>query len=55
MLAVTVNMTPLLGTEFTVTTTFPVVAVIGTGTTMLLAPQLVGVAGTLLKVIVLVP
>ena len=42
--ASTVNATPLLATPDTVTTTFPVVAPAGTGATMLLALQLVGVA-----------
>src|SRR6266567_776938 len=41
---VTVNVIPLLATPPTVTTTLPVVAPAGTGTTMLVAPQLVGVA-----------
>src|SRR5437660_6650605 len=41
---VTVKLTPLLATPPTVTTTFPVVAPVGTGTTMLVALQLVGVA-----------
>jgi hypothetical protein len=52
---VTVKITPLLGTPETVTTTFPVVAPDGTGSTMLLALQLVGVAVVPLKVTVLVP
>src|SRR6185369_13088406 len=51
----TVNATPLLATPPTVTTTFPVVAPAGTGTTMLVADQVVGVAVVPLKVIVLVP
>jgi len=42
---VTVNNWPLLDTLPTVTTAFPVVAPDGTGTTMLAADQLVGVAG----------
>lgn len=37
------------------TTTFPFVAPVGTGTRMLVALQLVGVAATPLKVTVLVP
>jgi uncharacterized protein (DUF779 family) len=41
---VTVNGSPLLATLFAVTTTFPVVAPLGTGTTMLVPLQLVGVA-----------
>jgi hypothetical protein len=40
----TVNCNPLLGAPFAVTTTFPVVAPDGTGTTMLVGPQLEGVA-----------
>src|SRR5258705_2756560 len=40
----TVNLTPLLATPPTVTTTLPVVAPAGTGATMLVADQLVGVA-----------
>ena len=51
--AVTVKLTPLLATPPTVTTTFPVVAPLGTGTTMLVALQLVGVAAVPLKVTVL--
>jgi len=50
-----VNATPLLATPETVTTTLPVVAPLGTGTTMLVALQLVGVPTVPLKVIVLVP
>jgi len=46
---------PLLATPPTVTTTLPVVAPAGTGATMLVAPQLVGVAVVPLKVTVLVP
>jgi len=45
----------LLATLFTVTTTLPVVAPLGTGTVMLVSSQLVGVAVTPLKVMVLVP
>ena len=52
---VTVKVTPLLGTPFTETTTGPVVAPEGTGATMLLALQDVGVAATPLSVKVLVP
>jgi hypothetical protein len=52
---VTVKLTPLLATPPTVTTTFPVVAPVGTVTTMLVAPQLVGVATVPLNVTVLVP
>ena len=51
----TVNATTLLDTPPTVTTTLPVVAPLGTGTTMLVLLQLVGTAGVPLKVIVLVP
>lgn len=42
-------------TPTTVTSTGPVVAPVGTGTTMLDAPQLVGVAVVPLNVTVLVP
>jgi hypothetical protein len=52
---VTVKLTPLLATPPTVTTTFPVVAPAGTGATMLVALQLVGVAATPLNFTVLVP
>jgi hypothetical protein len=52
---VTVYATPLLAVPPTVTTTFPFVAPVGTGATMLVAPQLVGVAGIPLNVIVLNP
>src|SRR5437899_10119249 len=52
---VTVKLTPLLATPPTVTTTFPVVAPAGTGATMLVALQLVGVAAVPLNLIVLVP
>jgi len=51
----TVNVTPLLTTPPTVTTTLPVVAPVGTFATMLVALQLVGVAAVPLNVIVLVP
>jgi hypothetical protein len=51
---VTVNVTPLLATPPTVTTTLPVVAPLGTGATMLVALQLVGVAEVLLNFTVLV-
>jgi len=51
----TVKPTPLLATPFTVTTTFPVVAPLGTGTAMLVALQLVGVAAVPLKPTTLVP
>src|SRR2546427_2253410 len=46
---------PLLATPPTVTTTFPVVAPTGTGTTMLVAVHVVGVPVVPLKVMVLVP
>src|SRR5881628_131034 len=49
------NPTPLLATPPTVTTTLPVVAPAGTGTTMLVALQLVGVAAVPLNFTVLVP
>jgi hypothetical protein len=52
---VTVKLAPLLATELTVTTTLPVVAPDGTGTTMLVADQLVGVAVVPLNFTVLVP
>ena len=52
---VTVNGDPLLGETPTVTTTLPVVAPAGTGTTILVADQLVGVADIPLKAAVLVP
>ena len=51
----TVNAAPLLVTPPTVTTTFPVVAPAGTGTTMLVSDQFVGVAFVPLKLTVLVP
>jgi hypothetical protein len=51
----TVNSIPLLGTPPTVTTTSPVVAPVGTDTTMLVALQLVGVAVVPLNLIVLDP
>lgn len=49
----TVKVTPLLVRPPTVTTTLPVVASFGTGTTMLVALQLVGVAAVPLNVTVL--
>ena len=49
------NDTPLLARPVTVTTTLPVVAPAGTGTTMLVADQLVGVAVVPLKRMVLLP
>ncbi len=51
----TVKLTPLLATPPTVTTTFPVVAPVGTDVARLVAPQLVGVAAVPLNVTVLVP
>ncbi len=51
----TVKVWPLLARPPTVTTTLPVVAPAGTGTTMLVADQLVGVAVVPLNVTVLVP
>ena len=55
MLGATAKGTPLLDRPPTVTTTFPVVAPEGTGTTMLVLLQLVGVAAVPLNVTVLVP
>jgi hypothetical protein len=52
---VTEKATPLLATPATVTTTLPVVAALGTGTTMLVALQLVGVADVPLNATVLDP
>src|SRR5260370_422187 len=52
---VTVKLAPLLATPPTVTTTFPVVAPFGTGATMLVAVQFVGVVAIPLNVTVLVP
>ena len=52
---VTVNVTPLLATPPTVTTTFPDVAPLGTGRVMLVALQLVGVPAVPLNFTVLVP
>jgi hypothetical protein len=49
---VTLKFTPLLATPPTVTTTFPVVAPAGTGATMLVALQLVGVVAMRLNVTV---
>ena len=51
----TVNGAPLLATPPTVTTTFPVVAPAGTGTSILVALQAEGAASVPLKVTVLVP
>jgi hypothetical protein len=51
----TVKVTPLLADPLTVTTRAPVVAPEGTGATMLVLLQLVGVATDPLKVTVLVP
>jgi hypothetical protein len=51
----TVKLTPLLATPDTVTTMFPVVAPDGTGTSMLSALQLVGVAAVPLNLTVLIP
>lgn len=50
-----VKITPLLDTPFTVTITFPVVALAGTGTVTLVALHAVGVAFVPLKMTVLVP
>lgn len=52
---ITVKLTPLLATADTVTTTFPVVAAVGTGVTIVVADQLVGLAAVPLKVTVLRP
>jgi|SRR5712691_5287733 len=52
---VTVKFKPLLATPLSVTTTLPEVAPAGTGATMLVALQLVGVAAVPLNVTVLVP
>ena len=43
VVVVTVKPTPLLATPPTVTTTFPLVAPLGTGTVMLVALQALGV------------
>ncbi len=51
----TVNVTPLLSTPLACTTTLPVVAPDGTGTTMFVALQLVGVAAVPLKPTVPLP
>src|SRR5215470_15461288 len=51
----TVKFTPLLARPPTVTTTLPVVPPAGTGTTMLVPDQLVGVAVVPLNLTVLVP
>ena len=53
--SMTVKLMPLLETPFAFTTTFPVVAPLGTCTTMLVALQLVGGASVSLNVTVLVP
>jgi len=52
---ITVKRIPLLAKPPTVTTTLPVVAPLGTGTTMLVLLQLVGAAPMPLNVRVLVP
>ncbi len=52
---VTVKLTPLLACPPTVTTTFPLVAPLGTGTAIEVALQLVGLAVVPLNVTVLVP
>jgi hypothetical protein len=51
----TVKLSPLLATPLAFTTTFPVVAPVGTGTEMLVSPQIVGVPVLLPKLTVLVP
>ena len=53
--AVTVNVTPLLATPPTVTTTAPVVAPVGTGAVIEVLLQLLGLAAVPLNVTVLVP
>jgi hypothetical protein len=53
--AETVKLTPLLDAPPTATTTFPVVAPLGTGTTMPVSLQLEGVATVLLNLTLLVP
>lgn len=53
--ATTVKLLPLLAVPETVTTTFPVVAPVGTGATTLVALQLVGVAVVPLNFTVLLP
>jgi uncharacterized protein YjeT (DUF2065 family) len=53
--AVTVNVIPLLARPSTVTTTLPVVAPLGTSTTILVALQLVGLPGVPLNFTVLFP
>lgn len=55
MFGVTVKATALLAEPPTVTIRFPVAAPDGTGTTMLVALQVVGVATIPLKAIVLAP
>lgn len=55
MEGVTVNGKGLLATPATVTTRLPVVAPLGTGTAILLVPQLVGIPAVPLNVTVLVP
>src|SRR5712692_73296 len=52
---VTVKLAPLLATPPTVTTTFPVVAPVGTGAAMLVELHLAGVANVPLNVTVLLP
>ena len=52
---VTMKFTPLLATLLTVTTTFPVVAPVGTAATILVAVQLVAVTAVVLNLSVLVP
>jgi hypothetical protein len=51
----TVNAAPALAMAFTVTTTFPVVAPTGTGATICVGAQLVGVAAVPWNINVLVP
>lgn len=54
-IATTEKLTPALATLDTVTTTFPVVAPVGTGVTILVSLQLVGEAAVPLNLTVLVP
>src|SRR5262245_7974716 len=55
VVSATVNGRPLLATPSTVTTTFPLVAPTGTGTTMAVLDQLIGVAVVPLNLTVLDP
>src|SRR5438552_931600 len=55
MAGVTLKLTPLVLTPLACTTTLPVIAPDGTGATILVVPQLVGVAVVTLNVTVLDP